>query len=171
MISRDVPKWIDVLGDVVENYNDTEHSGTGMKPNDMTPEIEKDYIKYKSLIANKIYERIADEGQPLWVRIRNKRNVFSKGSDKGFSHKVYEVEQGKFNGRVKVKGRDDWIAPRDYLEVNEPDEDGEKLTGDNRKMAKGKAKQARVIKKSGIDLVPELKRSSRVRKAPERLNL
>jgi hypothetical protein len=86
MLEENTNKYIDVLFDVVENYNDTIHSSTGETPTDI-------YINGKS--SNDIPIDIIDKKPKYsvgdYVRISRTKGVFEKGYAPKWSKEVFRI--------------------------------------------------------------------------------
>lgn len=102
MDHKDSKRWIDVLPDLVKNYNETEHSTIDMKPADMTRKKEEKFID-KQLEASKAivesYQKIEKGDQ---VRLPRKKSTFQKAG-KNYSDKVYTVNSVD-TSKITVEG-------------------------------------------------------------------
>lgn len=85
-------RWEDVLQDLIDNYNDTVHSSTGYKPNEVTPtaaakirlrEQERSQLAYKEIKKFKPGQKI---------RIMKKKKTFQKGANT-FTKSIYEIHK------------------------------------------------------------------------------
>ena len=81
-------RWIDILADLVENYNETPHSSTGFKPNEINSENQQ--IIYKKLYPSSLPVtpklNIGDK-----VRKLAKKTFFEKGYTQNWSDEIYIV--------------------------------------------------------------------------------
>ncbi len=92
MTAYNTKKYIDILDKLVDNYNNTIHSTTKMKPNDVNKTKEnvisnnqlKNYIDVKQEINNNF--EIGD-----FIRILKKRKLFGKGDSEYYSKTLYEI--------------------------------------------------------------------------------
>ena len=90
--ANDTNKWIDVLDDLVNNYNSTKHSVIGMKPADIN-ETNKNQV-WVRLFGQPVGEipspkfKIGDH-----VRISKYKNVFAKGYEANFTEEIFQVEK------------------------------------------------------------------------------
>ena len=105
-------KWIDVIDDVVENYNSTVHSSIGIAPKNVGRKEEQRIIKEAQAktvgIVGKLDIEVGDK-----VRIGNPKKLFEK-EGKGYSDKVYTVvEVDKL--RVKLKDENGNVVRKRYL--------------------------------------------------------
>ena len=94
--ARGTHRWIDVLQDLVNGYNDTRHHSTGFKPNDVNVTNESEVRKklfpkiVKKNLHTKSYFQIGDS-----VRITRKKSVFQKGYEQTYSYEVFKVSEIK----------------------------------------------------------------------------
>lgn len=84
-------RWIDVLDQFVENYNNTYHRSIKMAPNQVTDE------NRKQVFAN-LYPKIKDNTPPRLkkgdrVRLLKTKNIFEKGYTRSWSTEIYVVEK------------------------------------------------------------------------------
>jgi Fe2+ or Zn2+ uptake regulation protein len=99
-------KWIDVIDDIVENYNNTIHNATGMKPFDVELADEIEFLRMK-LIHNQEFKKSRKKiavGDKIRLK-REKKNDFDTRIGINWSKKVYEVREVGLNS-VKVVGRE-----------------------------------------------------------------
>ena len=96
LYSKGTYKWIDVLDELVYNYNNTKHNGILMKPKDVNKSNENE-------VWTTLYDHLYAE-LPLLifkvgdiVRIRKYKSTFTKGSEASFLlqlithlHKTYQ---------------------------------------------------------------------------------
>ena len=105
-------QWIDMIDDVVENYNGTVHSSIGLAPEDVGRKQELRIIKEAQAKTIGIVGKLDIEVGDL-VRIGNPKKLFHK-EGKGYSVKIYEVvETDKL--RVKLKDKDGNVLRKRYL--------------------------------------------------------
>ena len=84
--------WVDVLGDIVENYNNTEHRMTGYPPNNVDKYTFKKVIE--GLDRSKFDETILNENRLKRgdiVRVVLRKEKFDKKIKERFSEKLYRV--------------------------------------------------------------------------------
>ena len=90
--ARGSKRWIDILEDLVNGYNNTPHSSIKHKPNDVNKENEILVRRIlfpkerKQKIYTKAYFKIGDT-----VRIQKKKATFQKGYEQTYSYEVFEV--------------------------------------------------------------------------------
>ena len=127
--------WIDVLNDIVDNYNNTVHKSLGITPNEMANSGEKKINVFNT--EDNEYE-VGDK-----VRKLIKHNIFDKEGDK-YSKTIYTVH--KINGnRIFLndsKGENDYYLPRELLKI----EKAENPTPIERENRETKLAKARKIK-------------------------
>ncbi len=94
--SRGSTRWIDILQDLVDGYNNTKHSSTGFKPNDVNASNEH-------LVKRNLYPNINKKKQhtkPVFklgdtVRLAKKKTAFQKGYEQTYSYEVFEINEIK----------------------------------------------------------------------------
>jgi uncharacterized protein (DUF342 family) len=94
MHSKNTKRYVDVLQDLVDSYNHSYHRTIGTKPvlvekaNDFQVwlNIHKDIIKRK-------WKKRTNLKENDFVRIRNKKDIFTKGYLAKFTDDVYKIEK------------------------------------------------------------------------------
>lgn len=87
MQHKQTKRWIDVLGEFVENYNQTPHSSTGYKPNEIN---ETNQMKlYKKLYNNLPAVSRLKIGDK--VRTLKDKKLFEKGYTQNWSDEIYVI--------------------------------------------------------------------------------
>ena len=81
--------WIDIIGQVVLNYNATPHSSHGLPPQDVTDE-NRDEV-YKKLYPNKNLKTVCKLKKGDKVRILKEKTDFEKGYTQKWSDEIYEI--------------------------------------------------------------------------------
>lgn len=85
-------RWIDALDDLIKNYNNTEHSRTGYKPNQVTNEI-ADKIRSKERQRSQLaYDLINTFKVGDKIRLLKKKEIFAKGLPT-YTKGIYTVEK------------------------------------------------------------------------------
>lgn len=81
-------KWIDILPQTIENYNNTKHRTTGMKPVDINKQNEQDVLPTYSFlkIANIPKFSLGDV-----VRISKEKYVFKKGYTPNWTTELFKI--------------------------------------------------------------------------------
>ena len=82
-------KWIDVLDDIVSNYNKTPHKTTGYPPEDVTEE-NRDEV-FKKMFPNKRVKVTCRLNIGDKVRKIREKQLFDKGYTQSWSDEVYKV--------------------------------------------------------------------------------
>lgn len=82
-------RWIDILSDVVKDYNNRRHRTIGMKPSDVTKQNEKQ-------ILNSTYNHIKMAARRRYkigdiVRISKNKNVFAKGYTGNWTTELFKI--------------------------------------------------------------------------------
>ncbi len=83
-------RWEDALDKLVSNYNNTVHSRTGYKPNNVTPKIAAIIRAREIARSQKAFDQIAKFKVGDKVRILKKKETFEKGGDR-FTRSVYTI--------------------------------------------------------------------------------
>jgi len=101
MKSYKTHKYIDVLPDLVNNYNDNIHSSIKMKPKDVKPEEEEKIYEIKLHEKNRVDNNIIEQfsiGDK--VRILKQRSIFGKGQSTYYSKQVYTIMGKEYNSFI-----------------------------------------------------------------------
>ena len=118
MIYLNTNRWIDVIGDVVNNYNQRIHRTLGKAPNDMTHRDvsklnKKLRIKNKPSLLKLHQYSVGDRVRYLVVK-----NLFSKGGKK-FSKTIWTITAIKnYNLRIELNGSVLYKKYWELLKVN-----------------------------------------------------
>ena len=82
-------RWIDVLDELVKNYNETPHASTGYKPNDINESNQKKlYKKMFNNLPTISRLKLGDK-----VRVLIKKNLFEKGYTQNWSDEIYVISK------------------------------------------------------------------------------
>jgi transposase InsO family protein len=158
--------WPKALPDVIENYNETYHKTLKAKPIDVL-EGKKD-----NPVERKVVDSVLKKG--MRVRIKAKKNIFSKGDVQTFSRDIYQIieKEGQSNTlRNLTTGKD---FQRTYTD-EELDQ-----TFDQPESPKAKPKRREEKEEQELELVPirqnpaesiARRREKRAIKAHTKLNL
>ena len=90
--SKGTHNWVDVLNDLVSNYNNTKHSSILMKPADVNKTNE--YQVWITLFGDDVGElplpkfRVGDK-----VRVSKYKSIFSKGYEANFTEEIFKVKK------------------------------------------------------------------------------
>lgn len=94
--ARGNKRWVDILQDLVDGYNDTIHSSIGFKPNDVTKRNE--YLVrrmlFPKIIKKKQHTKAAFKVGDT-VRLAKKKSTFQKGYEQTYSYEVFEIKEVK----------------------------------------------------------------------------
>lgn len=91
-------KWTDKLSEVVEDYNNTEHSAIGMSPAEARKPENKE--KLIALIPKPKYERPKYHLNE-WVRIHRAKAKFEKGFHPNFSFEIFKIVEIRMSHPVR----------------------------------------------------------------------
>ena len=87
-------RWIDIIEPLLESYNNTVHSSTNFRPNDVN-------LGNESIVRENLYPRISQpKEKPKFkigdlVRISRKDNLFRKGYEMGWTYEIFIVAKVK----------------------------------------------------------------------------
>ena len=90
--------WIDVINQVVENYNATPHSSHGLPPQDVADE-NRDEV-YKKLYPNQNLTTVCKLKKGDKVRILKEKTEFEKGYTQKWSDEIYKIRSVRQSGGV-----------------------------------------------------------------------
>ena len=115
-------RYVDVIQQIIDNYNGTPHRSIGMAPNQVKDSNREKVFKklYKSSLVNNRRPRLSVGDQ---VRIAKLKSTFEKGYTRRWSREIYVIISAKSRGSVdyyKVKDNLGNILPRQryYYELN-----------------------------------------------------
>ena len=112
-VKNKTKRWIDIIENVVQDYNHTPHSATGFSPQDVTSE-NRDEV-YKKLYPNLTLKTVCRLSVGDKVRKIIEKDIFEKGYSANWSENIYVISKVKQSDGVC------WY----YLE----DLEGEKIKG------------------------------------------
>lgn len=92
-------KWVQPIQELVESYNNSKHSTTGYKPNDVKHENVQDILNkmyssphYKKLVKQHKYKRrllkVGDN-----VRIVKSRTIFTKEAEQKWTMEIFKIRK------------------------------------------------------------------------------
>ena len=90
--------WIDVINQIIQNYNATPHSSHGLAPQDVTDE-NRDEV-YKKLYPNKNLTIVCKLKKGDKVRILKEKTEFEKGYTQKWSDEIYKIKSDRQSGGV-----------------------------------------------------------------------
>ena len=91
MYHYDTKRFINIIQDIVKNYNSSTHSRTKFKPSDVTKENE--HLVYTNLYKNKDYQIRQLFNQGDTVRIQKVKGVFEKGYKPNWSTELFRIKK------------------------------------------------------------------------------
>ena len=99
-------KFIHVLPDILESYNNTKHSSIRMKPSEVT--IDNQDIAFNNLYGGKSYLEMLNEARSKklkfklgdFVRLKVEKQTFERGYSKSWSDQVFRVNRIITSGQV-----------------------------------------------------------------------
>lgn len=93
MTQHNTKRYINVLDDIVRNYNFTIHSATGMKPSDVNDDNQHDaWFKMYKKVYNARKEKPSFQVNDF-VRIKIDKKLFDKGYATSFSDTIYTIKE------------------------------------------------------------------------------
>ena len=114
LTSNNTNRWIDNLGDFVQNYNSSYHSSIAKLPERLETFDEAELIRKSIAHNNKVTDSAVKCGD--FVRLLNKRGAFEKEGQR-FTLKVYIVEEVGLNS-VHVAGKQQKFNLFEVLKVS-----------------------------------------------------
>ena len=89
-------RWVDILEDLVDGYNDTKHSATKYAPNKVNDQNE-------DIVRKNLYPTVKKELKHTFehfkvgdtVRISTKKSTFQKGYEQTYSYEIFTVNEVK----------------------------------------------------------------------------
>lgn len=112
MRAKKTKVWIDVLSDLLENYNTSVHSTTGLAPNSVTPQDIENISRRAFEKSKPALEELANFVSGDKVRVLKAKGIFEKGEPE-FSRKIYTVVRHE-GFRVVIKGENGNELKRKY---------------------------------------------------------
>ena len=95
-------RWVDILQNILRDYNNSEHRTIEMKPKDVTKMHEHDILlNLKTQKPTKPKLKVGDR-----VRITVKKNIFSNKYRRNWSSEIFEIYEIKNTAPVTYKIRD-----------------------------------------------------------------
>lgn len=86
-------KWIDILNDLIENYNNTKHRTIKMKPIEVNRENEKGLLKKVYSQPNKSIEKFGKYEIGDKVRISKTKKTFEKGYTPNWTKETFTIAE------------------------------------------------------------------------------
>lgn len=119
-------KWVDILPNIIENYNNQKHTTTGIKPRDVTKDNEQKILK-------SVYSHIKIAGLHKFkvgdvVRISKTKHVFEKGYVPNWTTELFKIVKVQITNPVTYLLEDMIGAPikggfyeQELQKTNNPD--------------------------------------------------
>lgn len=100
-------KWLNLLPEIVNKYNNTKHSTTGQKPSAITKRNEKKILKQaynriKTVDLKNVKFKIGDR-----VRISKYRTAFEKGYTPNWTNEIFTISQVRFTNPITYLLKED----------------------------------------------------------------
>lgn len=89
-------KWVDILAKITNDYNNTKHSTTGLKPVAVTKKNEKTLLKNVYRVIKVVDPRTPKFKIGDFVRISKYRELFSKGYTPNWSNEIFSIKKINF---------------------------------------------------------------------------
>jgi hypothetical protein len=158
-------KWIEVLPDLIFNYNNHPHSTTGFKPFEAHNHVDEIRKVYNNLVEV-ADQKVGDLKVGLKVRLKIKKNVFEKKTSNNWTKSIHIIDRIEGNNyfvsdRVHPYKKDELQVIEKVEEPVQEDEEAKEIQKETR--------QKQELKKVGVnqkDILPEGQK--RVRKVPQR---
>jgi hypothetical protein len=167
--------YIDVLPQLVENYNSRVNQGIQTAPNDaiLDPDFDE---KYWRIIKNKVSKAKASATQAGYsdfkigdkVRVLLRKKVFEKGTNAKWSSSIHKVEEMR-DGLYFVNGRVSGYKPYELQKVGEvetlpKDEAVATALEEEEKQVVADRRLTRRMNKEGVEAKPSAPREARVKR-------
>ena len=104
-------RWLNILQDIVKDYNNTKHSTIAMKPNQVNKQNEKKILRSIFTHAKTVDSKLAKFKVGDHVRISKYREAFSKGYTPNWSNEIFRIKKVKMTN------------PRTYIIEDERNEE------------------------------------------------
>ena len=101
-------RWIDILEQVIANYNETPHSTHGFKPNDVTEKNREEV--YKKMFPEKEFIRDCRLEKGDKVRKIREKKQFEKGYTPNWSEEIFIISEVRQSNNVC------WYKLKDFKE-------------------------------------------------------
>jgi hypothetical protein len=102
MTANDSVKWIDVIDEIVYNYNNTINRGINEKPINVidNPFLEKEIIKEKNELTNAIKKDEIIFNEKEKIRVRNNKILFEDKMKPKYSYNTYTIKKVNKNNII-----------------------------------------------------------------------
>lgn len=85
-------KWLDILPEIVNNYNNTKHSTINIEPNKVNKRNERKILKMAFSHAKTLDPKFPKFRKGDYVRISKHREAFSKGYTPNWSNEIFRIK-------------------------------------------------------------------------------
>jgi len=179
MSAYNTKKYITVLDQLVNNYNNSIHSTTKMKPNEVNEKQENEISNNKLKNYLDVKKEINDTFEiGNHVRLLKKRKLFSKGEKETYSKTIYEIieiNENKIiirseNNKIKevlpfqLKIIDSDIYENPYLKKSNIDAQKKIIAKDKKEKS-----QIRKLKKENLD-IDDIRKQKKLQNALKKIN-
>ena len=89
-------KWIDIVDDLVDSYNNSYHRSIGKTPNSVTGDV-----KQKVVPRGKVKFKLGDS-----VRLSKVKGIFAKGYEANWSEEIFTISKIQATTPVTYKVKD-----------------------------------------------------------------
>ena len=149
-IANNTVRWIDVIDEIIYNYNRTFHNGIKTTPHDVNTLIEMDIIYEKKKETKEIKENEEQYLKGDFVRVKQTKSMFEKNKAI-YSHDIYVIKKVENNSVIvlDLKNNEHKFKKSKLLKISNETINNEV---DKIKNANKEGKIDRFIKKEGLDL-------------------
>ena len=97
-VKNKTKKWIDIIQNVAQDYNNTPHSSHGLPPQDVNDENRKEV--YKKMYPNKTLSVVCRLQKGDRVRKLREKTLFEKGYKQNWSDEIYIIRDVRQSNQV-----------------------------------------------------------------------
>jgi len=145
-------KYIDVLPNLISNYNTSNHRSLGKAPAEMDDKDVKELNNQINEINNEVYQKINKIQPGQKVRLLIKKKGLDKGGKYSWSKQVFEIEKIEGNHfLIKDKKRNYFF--HEIQLVDDADESPETNASEELNKEAHRKKINRKLKREGLDIV------------------
>lgn len=160
--ATDTLNWIDVIGEIIYNYNHTVHSGIGIEPFKVNNFMESEMIAEKRQATDHIKSKIPIINIGDKCRIKNVNALFEDKMTTRFSNEIYEITKiNKNTVKIIDKNNIEYIVKQsDILIVRDTESN---KTNENQIAVRKENKTNNILRKEGL-INNEIIETKRIRK-------
>jgi hypothetical protein len=155
LTSRNTNKWFDVLADIVENYNNTEHGTTGFAPNKVGEKELRSIREQQEDRVRKVDRKVEKLEVGQKVRRLRKKTIFEKKTGSNYYHGVYTiVEVNPYSYELKNENGEilkETVKHYEVVPIGEVQTFSKKEEETDRKAEIKVVKKEKEWKKEGVD--------------------